>query len=129
MRSWGCEYVKNKDKKKIFVLPYLIPKQIMGYVNLAYIFRNHRNLKLIILLWDDLVSPALLDLDRNIAPIFCFQMERFTAFQMEISFDGGSFQNLIQKSLSSDAPTDVSRTMCSRQRHNVVMIPMPQTTW
>lgn len=53
----------------------------------------------------------------------------FTAFQMEISFDGGSFQNLIQKSLSSDAPTDVSRTMCSRQRHNVVMIPMPQTTW
>lgn len=61
-------------------------------------------------------------------PFSAFQMERFSAFQVEISFDDGSFQNLIQKSLSSVAPTDMSRNW-SPDKSNEAMIPMAHTTW
>lgn len=40
----------------------------------------------------------------------------FSAFQMEVSFDDGSFQNTIQK-------------ICFPDKGNVEMIPMPHTTW
>lgn len=43
----------------------------------------------------------------------------FSTFQMEISFDDGSFQNLIQKIIGLYSP----------DKGNVAMIPMPHTTW